>query len=125
MLIGFALAASGFALSAFMPTGRLFFAAVLIAVLGNIANAPQSSIMSRLVGPQDQGLLSGATNAIRSLTGIFGPVLFTAFFAQSIRFGGAALSGLAFVVAALLYAGSGALCAWITRAPQRVVAEMD
>jgi DHA1 family tetracycline resistance protein-like MFS transporter len=125
MLIGFALAAAGFVLSAFAPTGRLFFAAVLIAVLGNIANAPQSSIMSRLVGPQDQGLLSGATNAIRSLTGIFGPVLFTAIFAQSIRIGGAALSGAAFVVAGLLYAASGLLCAWITRAPEAVAAEVD
>ena len=117
MLIGFALIAGGFAAAGFAPTGGLFFAAVLVSILGNISGPAQSSLMSRLVGPEDQGLLSGAINAIRSFDGMIGPVLFTVLFAQSLRLGGVAWSGLAFVVAALLFAASGLLSAWITRAP--------
>lgn len=125
MVIGFAVITLGFGAAGFAPTGPLFFAAVIFSILGNIGAPPQSSLMSRIVGPQDQGLLAGSMNAIRSFAGVVGPVLFTGLFAQSLRLGGVAYSGIAIVLAAVLMGASGALCAWITRAPAAVAAETD
>ena len=117
MLWGLVLITAGFTAGGFAPTGPLFFAAVMVSISGNIAGPLQSSLVSRLVGPQDQGLLSGANNAIRSFAGIIAPVLFTSVFAQSIRFGGTAFSGLAIVLCGALFAVSSLICAWITRVP--------
>lgn len=123
MLAGLVLITVGFTAAGLAPTGPLFFTAVMVSIFGNIAGPLQTSMVSRLVGPQDQGLLSGANNAIRAFTGIIGPVLFTGLFAQSIRFGGTAFSGFAIVVCGVLFALSSLICAWITRAPDARTAE--
>ena len=115
MLLGTGFTAAGCVAAALAPTGRLFWASALVLILGNINAPAQSALMSRIVGPQDQGLLSGGANALRSFDGIVAPALFAAIFAASIRAGGAALSGLAFLFAALLFAIAGVLSAWITR----------
>jgi DHA1 family tetracycline resistance protein-like MFS transporter len=125
MLTGAAISTAFIAACGFAPTGRIFFAAVLLSMLGNIFGPPQSAIISRLVGPQDQGLLSGAMNAIRSFTWVIGPLLFLGLFAWSIRFGGVAFSGLAWVVSGLLIGGSGLICAWITRPAPVVAAQAE
>ncbi len=126
MLTGFAITVISIGACGLAPTGRMFFAIVLLSMLGNISGPAQSAMMSRLVGPESQGLLSGAMNAIRSFTFVIGPLLFLGLFAWSIRIGGVALSGLAWIVAALLTGAAGALCAWIARPLGRVaVTELD
>ncbi len=42
------------------------------------------SIMSRSIGPSEQGQLQGAINSLRGISGLLGPGLFTWIFSKSI-----------------------------------------
>jgi DHA1 family tetracycline resistance protein-like MFS transporter len=115
MLLGILLNALGCILGGFSATSKGFWFATLVLILGNVSGPTSSAIMSRLVGPSEQGLLSGALTSIRSFNGIFAPMLFTALFAYCVRLGGITLSGVPNEFAGALMAASGLLAAYATR----------
>jgi DHA1 family tetracycline resistance protein-like MFS transporter len=92
-------------------TGRGFWIATFVLIVGNVCGPTQSAIMSRLVGPSEQGLLAGATTSVRSFNGIVAPLVFTALFAFCVRAGGVPVSGVPNVCAGLLMAVAGVI-AW-------------
>jgi MFS transporter, DHA1 family, tetracycline resistance protein len=75
-------------------------------------------MMTRLLGPSEQGQLQGANSSIIGLTGLIGPGLFTLTFARFIDTRGEwSLPGAPFLLAALLMAVA-LLLAWqVTRRP--------
>jgi MFS transporter, DHA1 family, tetracycline resistance protein len=80
-LIGGALGYAGFALS---RTGRLFWLSIPVFNLMSFVWPALQSVLSRKIGPSEQGQLQGAINSLRGISGLFGPVLFTWIFSQSI-----------------------------------------
>ena len=112
-LIGFAIAA----------TGTMFWAAVPIMCLGGIGGPAWSSMVSRSVGPSEQGRLAGASNSLNSLSAIIGPTLFTLSFAVAIAKGAPAWLpvGAPFFMAAFFMALAAGGAAWVTR-PSRAQA---
>ena len=105
LLIGLVAGALGFLGQAFAITGAQYMAWIFVmAFWGYIAPAAQQIMTSR-VGANEQGTLQGANGAIASLAHLLGPIIFTNIFAASIAAGQPmALSGISYVIAALMLA---------------------
>ena len=115
MLLGMALSGIGCIMGGLSSKSEGFWLATVIVVLGNVAGPTQSAFMSRLVGPSEQGLLSGGMTSIRSLNGMLAPFLFTALFGFCIRAGGYPFSGAANIFAGVLFVAAGLLAAYATK----------
>jgi DHA1 family tetracycline resistance protein-like MFS transporter len=63
------------------PTGMLFWVGVPIMGLWGLASPAAQSLMSRRVGPDEQGQLQGANTSLMSIASIVGPSVFAATFA--------------------------------------------
>jgi DHA1 family tetracycline resistance protein-like MFS transporter len=93
----------------------LLFAAFVFAPIGFVAPALQS-LMTRRVGPSEQGQLQGANASIAGLTGAIGPILFGLLYSLALRSRGQFdLLGLPFLVAAVLMLGSVGVAVRVTR----------
>jgi DHA1 family tetracycline resistance protein-like MFS transporter len=66
-------------------------------------------LMSRSVGPDQQGALQGANQSLMGLAGMIGPSLFGLSFAWAVSQGGLGVPGLPHFIAAALTAGCLAL----------------
>jgi DHA1 family tetracycline resistance protein-like MFS transporter len=98
------------------PVGWVFLAGIPVMALWGLGGPSAQSLMSRRVGPSEQGQLQGATSAMQAITGMIGPTLFTQVFAQSIAKGeGLHVPGMAFFVAAAMLAVAGVLAWRVTR----------
>ena len=104
MLTGLGFAAAGYALFGFTPHAWLFMVAIPLLCLGGLASPPAQSIMTHQVDPAEQGRLQGSLSSLRSLAGIFGPLLFANLFALFISKHAPTphLPGIAYVLAAVL-----------------------
>jgi DHA1 family tetracycline resistance protein-like MFS transporter len=93
----------------------LLLAAFVFAPIGFVAPALQS-LMTRRVGPSEQGQLQGANASIAGLTGAVGPIFFGLVY--SLALGSRAqfdLLGLPFLVAAVLMLASVGVAVRVTR----------
>ncbi|MGH8125287.1 MAG: TCR/Tet family MFS transporter [Rhodanobacteraceae bacterium] len=117
MLTGLAFAILGYALFGFAPEAWMFVAGIPLLCLGGLAGPPAQSIMTHQVDPAEQGRLQGALSSLRSLAGIFGPLLFANLFALFISKHAPTtnLPGIAYVLAAALALAALALTARATR----------
>src|SRR6266581_757047 len=99
------------------PNGLVFLlTAFVFAPIGFVAPALQS-LMTRRVGPSEQGQLQGANASIAGLTGAIGPIFFGLVYSFAI--GSRAqfdLLGLPFLVAAILMLGAVGVAVRVTRA---------
>jgi DHA1 family tetracycline resistance protein-like MFS transporter len=84
MILGLLCGGIGFALYSLAPTGKWFWAAMPIAALVGFLNASVMALMSREIGPHEQGRLQGAIGAVQAGTAIIGPIAFTTLFAWSV-----------------------------------------
>jgi DHA1 family tetracycline resistance protein-like MFS transporter len=119
LLLGLGCGAVGFFIFGAAPTGPLFWIGIPVMALWGIAGAATQGLMTRLVAPDQQGALQGATTSVQSVSQLVGPFLFTLTFAYFI--GGnapwlmpgapfllaSALLVLAFLIAARLLAEMG------------------
>jgi DHA1 family tetracycline resistance protein-like MFS transporter len=126
LLTGLLFGAAGLAVWGLAPNGLvLLLAAFVFAPIGFAAPALQS-LMTRHVGPSEQGELQGANASIAGLTGAIGPVLFGLVYAASIgsrdRFD---VLGLPFLLAAVLMLASAGLAARVTRDSHGVVSQSE
>ncbi len=100
LLFGLAAAAIGFPMYG-TPYPSLFIGAIIVQSF-SIYTGPALALMSRRVGPSEQGELQGAVACVRGIAMMIGPALFAAIFAG---FNGAhasrALRGMPWFVAAL------------------------
>lgn len=84
LILGLLLGAVGYGLYAWAPNQYILWASVPIASLAGIYGAAIQSLLTRQIGPDEQGRLQGAVGAVQAATSMVGPLVFTAIFAWSI-----------------------------------------
>jgi len=105
LLTGLTFGALGFLVYGLAPTGALFLAAVPVVALWGLASPAAQGLMTRHVGPNEQGALQGAAGSIMGVATMIGPGLFAGTFAYFISEGTRwHAPGAAFVLAAALLA---------------------
>jgi DHA1 family tetracycline resistance protein-like MFS transporter len=103
LVAGTALGAVSFALYGIASTGALFLLGIPFGALWGIAAPALQALMTRRVGPTQQGSLQGAISSIRGIGGMIGPLLFTQAFAAAIRPGALVpFPGIPYLLAAAL-----------------------
>ena len=111
----------GFVIWGLAPNSLVFLLAIIFyAPIGFVQPALQG-LMTRRVGPSEQGALQGINGSLMGLTGVIGPTLFTLIFAFFI--GSQApvnLPGAPFLLSAFLMIASLLLALKVTRAIERV-----
>lgn len=103
LVLGLCCGAIGFVIFGAAPTGPLFWIGIPVMSLWGISGAAMQSLMTRLVAPDQQGQLQGATASVQSVSQLVGPFLFTLTFSYFI--GASApwqLPGAPFLLAAAL-----------------------
>jgi DHA1 family tetracycline resistance protein-like MFS transporter len=98
LALGLCFGALGFFIYGLAPVGWMFLVAVPVMSIWGFAGPSAQALMTRHVGPSEQGQLQGATASLTSLAGLFGPALFTQTFAASIL----VLPGAPFLLAGAL-----------------------
>jgi DHA1 family tetracycline resistance protein-like MFS transporter len=84
LLLGLGCGAIGFLIFGAAPSGPLFWLGIPVMALWGIAGAATQALTTRLVAPDQQGQLQGATTSVQSVSQLLGPFLFTLTFAYFI-----------------------------------------
>jgi len=107
MFTGMLCGIAGFALFAGAPGTAIFVAGVPLLSLWGLASPPMQSLMSKRVGPNEQGQLQGALMSLFGVAGMIAPLVFTQVFALAIAPGRAVqLPGAPYWLASALLGGS-------------------
>jgi DHA1 family tetracycline resistance protein-like MFS transporter len=85
LLLGAIGGAAGFALYGFAPIGWVYVAAAPVFALINFMQPGLQGLMTRRVGPQEQGQLQGANQSLQGIASIVGPLVFGETFAWAVR----------------------------------------
>jgi len=115
LIVGLLFGAVAFTVWAFAQNGVIFWLGIPLLSLWGIASAASLGLMSRRVGPSEQGELQGANASLMGIANLFGPGLFTQAFALFIGPSVWHLPGAAYLMAALLLAAAAAVAASATR----------
>ncbi|MEI8396570.1 MAG: MFS transporter, partial [Rhodospirillaceae bacterium] len=100
LLTGLLFGALGMAIYGLAPEPELFWVGAPVMALWGFFTPSAQSLMTGRVSTAEQGRLQGALQSLRGITGLIGPVLFTATFALAIApEQGRALSGAPFLLA--------------------------
>jgi MFS transporter, DHA1 family, tetracycline resistance protein len=101
MILGLVCGGVGFALYGLAPTAMWFWLALPIGALSGFLAPAIMGLLSREIGPHEQGRLQGALGAVQAGASIIGPLIFTGIFAWSVSSERAVeLPGAAFILAA-------------------------
>jgi len=84
VLAGLLFGTAGFCVYGLAPGGWMFTLGIPLVGLWGLTGPTMQSLMSRRVGPSQQGQLQGALSSMRGISGMIGPVLFTQVFAWAI-----------------------------------------
>jgi DHA1 family tetracycline resistance protein-like MFS transporter len=106
LIAGLAFGVAGFAMFGLAATGQWFLAGIPLLALWGFASPAALGLMSRRVGPTEQGRLQGANASVMGIANLLGPGLFAQTLAVSIGGGAGShswhLPGAAFLLAALI-----------------------
>jgi MFS transporter, DHA1 family, tetracycline resistance protein len=103
LLIGLTSALAAFLVYAFAPTGPLFLVGILVGALTGLSTPGLQGLMTRRVGPTEQGRLQGANSAIMGICAIIGPVVYLSVLSFTVRNNDTLhLPGLPILIAAVL-----------------------
>jgi DHA1 family tetracycline resistance protein-like MFS transporter len=103
VLAGAASGALGFLIFAFASTGLGYFLGMPVFALMGLMQPGLQGLMSRRVGPSEQGQLQGAGQALQGIAAIIGPIIFPLSFAFALRHDATLhMPGLAILIAACL-----------------------
>jgi MFS transporter, DHA1 family, tetracycline resistance protein len=107
MLLGLVFGVAGFAAFGLATTGFWFLAGIPLLAMWGIASAATLGLMSRHVGPSEQGQLQGANASLMGIANLVGPGIFSQSFAQFIGERAVVyLPGAPFLLAALMLAAA-------------------
>jgi DHA1 family tetracycline resistance protein-like MFS transporter len=81
LIAGIVFGSIGFACMALAGNGPVFLVGIPFLALWGLAGPSTQALMTRQVGPNEQGRLQGSVSSLASVAGIFGPALFTQVFA--------------------------------------------
>ncbi|WP_262268355.1 MFS transporter [Microvirga yunnanensis] len=103
MAVGLTCGALGSLLFGLAPSGGWIWLAIPMAALWGLFGPAAQSLMTLRIAVSEQGRLQGALNSLRGVSGLIGPVLFTASFAAGVAQPGPSISwGAPFFVAVVL-----------------------
>jgi len=85
LMIGHVTGALGFLIYALAPTGTSFLTGIPFGSMWGLSGPSLQALISREIGPSEQGRLQGALGALRGITGMIGPLLFAQVLAASIE----------------------------------------
>jgi DHA1 family tetracycline resistance protein-like MFS transporter len=115
LIAGLLAGTAGFAIYGVAPTGAIFLAGVPLGALWGLASPAAQALMTRRLGPTQQGELQGANGSLMGIATMIGPALFAATFAQFIAPAAPVhLPGAAFLLAAGLLLGAAMLASRVT-----------
>lgn len=106
MLAGLVFGGLGFAIYGLAPTGALFLIGTPVFGLIGLFGPGFQGLITRKVGPDEQGRLQGANASLVGFAGIIGPTLFGFAYAWFVQPGHPQVPGAAFLLAALLHAAA-------------------
>jgi len=116
LLLGIACGVVAFAILGLAPDGWIFVAGVPVMAFWGLAGPACQSLMTRRVGPSEQGRLQGASNSLNGIANMIGPGIFAAIFARAIGpWHNLGLPGAPFLLSALTLVGAFALAVLVTR----------
>ncbi len=116
LIAGLVAGATGFATYGLARTGLVFMCAVPVVALWGLASPAAQALMSRRIGPSEQGALQGAIGSIMGVATMIGPALFATTFAYFIRDGARLhVPGAAYLLAASMLAGGALLADLVTK----------
>jgi len=84
LMLGLVSGACGFLILGTAPTGELGWLGIPVLALWGVSGAALQALNTRLVKPEEQGQLQGATSSVQSISQLLGPFLFTLTFAHFI-----------------------------------------
>jgi DHA1 family tetracycline resistance protein-like MFS transporter len=112
MFTGMLCGVAGFAFFALAPSTAIFVIGIPFLSLWGLASPAMQALMTKRVGPSEQGQLQGALMSLFGVAGMIGPLVFTQVFALAIAPSRAVqFPGAPYWLAAALLAGS-LLLAW-------------
>jgi DHA1 family tetracycline resistance protein-like MFS transporter len=85
VLFGALAGATGFVLYGFAPTGWAYLAAAPVFAFIGLLQPGLQGLMTRRVGPTEQGQLQGATQCLQGIAAIVGPAVYGTVFALAVR----------------------------------------
>jgi DHA1 family tetracycline resistance protein-like MFS transporter len=112
LITGLLFGVAGFLVFGLSTSGPVFWLGIPLMAIWGLANPSALGLMSRRIGPSEQGRLQGANSSIMGIANMVGPTLFAQTFAVAIGAGSAwHLPGAPFVLAAGLLTVA-AIAAW-------------
>ena len=124
LLVGLLFGAASFVLYGLATNGALFLGGVVLYAPIGLVGPSVQALMTKRVGPSEQGQLQGANASIIGLTGLIGPGLFTLIFAYFIGTQAPLkLPGAPFLLAAVLMMGAAAVAIRAARSESRQLLE--
>ncbi len=108
--------AVGYCVYGVANSGWVFCSAIPVFALVGYFSPAMQSLMTRRVGPSEQGQLQGANSSLMGIAGMVGPIMFTSIFAWAIRDDRQQqLPGAPFLVATALHVVAIAVAWWVLR----------
>jgi DHA1 family tetracycline resistance protein-like MFS transporter len=107
ILVGLLCGMIGFVMQGLASTGPAYVAGIIVMSLWGLLGPAVQGVMTRLVGPMEQGQLQGANSSVLGIASLIGPLLFTQTFASFIGpHRSWHLPGAPFLLSALLLVGA-------------------
>lgn len=123
LLLGTLGGAAGFLLYGLAADGWFYLASAPVFALTNFLQPGLQGLMTRRVGPQEQGQLQGANQALQGIGSVLGPLIFNGTFAWAIHQNQAVqMPGLPIFIASGLLLSAFLLAVRVGHAPSRVEA---
>ncbi|MEI9996436.1 MAG: TCR/Tet family MFS transporter [Rhizomicrobium sp.] len=116
LITGAALPIIGLSWVAYAPNGWLYLIGVPFNAFWQLLVPGLQGLMTRRVGPSEQGQLQGANQSIMGMASIVGPLLYGLSFAWAVRHPQWHVPGLPFLLAALTMAACLGIAIWSGRA---------
>ena len=101
------------------PTGPLYMCGMPVGALGGLIIPGLQGLMTRRVGPTEQGQLQGANQSLAGMASVLGPVIFGLSFASAVRHPAWGVPGLPMILASVIMMGCLALAIVAGRAAGR------
>jgi DHA1 family tetracycline resistance protein-like MFS transporter len=122
LIAGAAAASIGLTWYGVAPTGLAYIAGMPISCLGGLMIPGLQGLMTRRVGPSEQGQLQGANQSLAGLASVIGPSIFGLSFAWAVRHPAAHLPGLPLLEAGAAMAACLVIGLWRGASPHDATA---
>jgi DHA1 family tetracycline resistance protein-like MFS transporter len=115
LIVGAALPIIGLGWVAYAPNAWLYLIGVPFNAFWQLLTPGLQGLMTRRVGPAEQGQLQGANQSLAGMASVLGPIIYGLSFAWAVRHGELHIPGLPFMIASLTMAACLLIAIWAGR----------